>query len=136
MSIDGLFAEPEHIGGPTVDTRSPAERRRAVHLEVIAKGYHPLGVALRATIPLHPAAPRDGRREPDGTPRCGTCAFRVVTNSGHAKSFPKCLVGGEPRTSTGHGNQPYRWTFYPRATNGEGTDVAAWWPACGDYQQA
>jgi hypothetical protein len=133
VSIDGLFAEPEHATGPVVTAR-PGERRRATHLAVIATGFHPLGVALKASIPLHPDAPRDGRREPDGTPRCGTCVHRRQRNTGTASSYPKCLVHPQERTATNTSGPPYRWRSYPRATNGEGTDVAAWWPACADYE--
>jgi hypothetical protein len=28
----------------------------------------------------------------------------------------------------------YQATEYPRVSNGAGTDVRSWWPACPDYQ--
>lgn len=108
----GLFPDLEPVPTP-VDDRTPEQRRRDRQLDAIRDGQHPLSVALHFPIDLHPDARRDGDRTEDGSPRCGTCVRRVQRI--RAKAYPKCALSG-------------------RASGGPGTDVAAWWPACRDYQ--
>lgn len=123
----GLFPEPEH-DTPVEEHSTSGERRRARQLAAIRAGQHPLSVALRAPLPLHPDARRDGDRDDPTVPRCGGCAHRHIRNTGTARSFPKCLGDGQEREASG-----WTWTEYPRATSGPGTDVATWWPACVSY---
>ncbi|GAB3156411.1 hypothetical protein GCM10027258_62810 [Amycolatopsis stemonae] len=92
-------------------------RRTQRQAEAIRAGYHPLGVALRTHIPLHPDAPRGDDRKAPG-PRCGSCVHRVVPVREVAGRYPKCNYGGD-------------WRF---ASGGPGTDCRAWWPACHRYQ--
>jgi hypothetical protein len=134
----GLFPEPaRQPNGDTSRGRGFGEEilRRTLkdrQLAAIARGQHPLSVALRGPLPLHPAARRDGDRTADGSPRCGSCRYRRHHNPGHARSHPKCLAYPTPRSrATPDGERI--WTEFPRVTNGEGTDVAYWWPACIDY---
>ena len=64
-----LFDLPD---APAVDAPplSRDARRTARQAEAIHRGYHPLGVALRVNIPLHPEAPRSVDRLSSGL-RCG-----------------------------------------------------------------
>lgn len=98
-----------------------AERRRTIRqAEALARGRHPLGLALGCTIRLHDeAAPADDRTAPGR--RCGNCKFRELFGY-HTRSYAKCAVGYTERRG------------YPRITHGAGTDVRAWWPACRDHQ--
>jgi hypothetical protein len=111
-----LFDLPE---APPADASPPSRdaRRIARQAEAIRRGYHPLGVALRTNIPLHPAAPRGVDRKAPGL-RCGSCVHRVVPMREVAGAYPKCAFGGDWR----------------RASGGPGTDCRAWWPACHDYR--
>ncbi|MGH3862310.1 hypothetical protein [Actinokineospora sp.] len=110
---------------PSPPTPTPGQRRRTRQTVAVAHGQHPLAVALRMNIPLHAdAAPIDDRTAPGL--RCGTCAHRRQFG-GHARAYAKCTAGRET---------PGRGRRYPRHTNGIGTDVAAWWPACADHATA
>lgn len=110
-----LFDVPD--APPAGAAPTAGERKRAREAAAVARGYHPLGVALRINIPLHAdAAPYDDRRAPGL--RCGTCVHRVVPLRDVAGRYPKCNFGGDWR----------------RATGGPGTDVRAFWPACHDYR--
>ena len=111
-----LFDLPD---APPVDAPplSRDARRTARQAEAIRRGYHPLGVALRINIPLHPGAPRAVDRKAPGL-RCGSCVHRVVPLRDVAGTYPKCNFGGDWR----------------RASGGPGTDCRAWWPACKDYR--
>ena len=91
-------------------------RRTLRQAEAIRRGYHPLGVALRTYLPLHPDAPRGEDRKAPG-PRCGSCVHRVIPLRDVAGTYPKCNYGGDWRHATG----------------GPGTDCRAWWPACHHY---
>lgn len=120
MSTDPLF----EVAPPAPAPPSTAgERRRARQALCLAHGQHPLTAALRNPIPLHPDAPPAADRAAPG-PRCGGCRFRQAFG-GAARTYPKCTYGGR-RARAG--------VRYPRRTSGPGTDVAAWWPACADYQ--
>lgn len=100
------------------------ERMRRRQAAAIRHGQHPLVVALRISIRLHPDASRDPDDREALRPRCGTCRFRDLHNAGTAQSFTKCWLPGARPSPVG----------YPRITGGPGTDVRAWWPACSDYQ--
>jgi hypothetical protein len=122
MTALGLFDAPEPIPLPEVK-RVSADRRRTIRqAEALTRRTHPLSLALGYHIRLHedaaPAEPRDapGRR-------CGNCWYRE-TFGYHNRSYPKCLYGAEL------GHQP------PRFSNGAGTDVRGWWPACPDHTYA
>jgi hypothetical protein len=90
---------------------APESKRRASWPQraraMVAEGVHPI-----TRRPVHPEL---------GT--CGDCRFRQFW-SGGAKSYPKCAYGGDP-------DNPSTWR---RATNGETTDVRAYYPACADHQ--
>lgn len=92
-------------------------RRTLRQAAAIRRGYHPLGIALRIYLPLHPDAPRGDDRKAPG-PRCASCVHRVIPLREVAGTYPKCNFGGDLR----------------RATGGPGTDCRAWWPACHTYQ--
>jgi hypothetical protein len=130
---DGLFPEPEHDGldPAELEAMRPAERRRIRLLEAMTRGQHPLGVALRSPIRLHDNAVRT-LEAGDGGPRCGGCRFRTPMTH-NAKSYPKCAYGPQERRRV-DGAAVYRWKDYPRSTNGEGTDIRAYWPACAQYE--
>lgn len=126
----GLFDEPPRVEAAPVETGTAAERRRARQLAAILAGQHPLSVALRVPIPLHPDAVRDDDRTTAGRVRCGGCALRRRLHGGN-RSYPKCTAGRREHVASG-----LRWAEHPRASHGDGTDVAAWWPACTDYEPA
>lgn len=130
----GLFPAPEPVITVEAERGTPGARRRARQAMAIAAGQHPLSAALRSPIQLHPDARRDGQRGDDGSPRCGGCRFRVLTRP-HDTTFPKCHAHPVQRTNVIDG-QAWPYTEYPRSSSGPGTDVAAWWPACTDYQEA
>ncbi|HVK23396.1 MAG TPA: hypothetical protein VM677_18735 [Actinokineospora sp.] len=112
----------DDLAAAAVPTPTPGERRRARQAVAIAHGKHPLSVALRAPIPLHADAAPGDDRDASGL-RCGSCVHRRAFG-GHSRSYVKCAIG------------PMRGrhdTTYPRVTNGPGTDVAAWFPACHDH---
>lgn len=87
------------------------EKRRARQQEAIQHNQHPLAVALRITLPLLPDVP---------TRTCGECRHRTLVG-GHARDFPKCWWSPDGKA-------------HPRITNGPGTDVRNWWPACRDFE--
>lgn len=106
----GLFAEPDRR-----EPDPPRVARRARWQAAVDHGQHPLAVALRTSIPLHPDAVAS--LDPaDGGPRCGGCGWRAVVDGGHAGRFPKCVIDG-----------------MLRVTNGPGTDVRRYWPACAQF---
>lgn len=111
-----LFDLPDAPAPVAEQKPTPGARRIARQAEAIRRGYHPLGVALRINIPLHPDAPRGDDRKAPG-PRCGNCAHRVIPLRDVAGTYPKCNYGGDWRHATG----------------GPGTDCRAWWPACHHY---
>ena len=115
-----LFELPDAPALAVEQKPTPGARRIARQKEAIRRGYHPLGVALRINIPLHPDAPRGDDRKAPG-PRCGTCVHRVVPLRDVAGTYPKCNY-----TSSGRA--------WERASGGPGTDCRAWWPACQAYQ--
>jgi hypothetical protein len=134
------FITPVAVPPHVEPEQSPGQRRRARHLARIEAGQHPLSIAL-GPLPLHPEAARDGGRDGDGTPRCGSCRFREPLNGG-SRTFPKCTYGARvvrrerwaPASRTSPVPQSYDEVVRPRVSHGEGTDVAAWWPACITYQ--
>lgn len=141
----GLFPEPEHAGPmPLPEDATAGERRRARQAAAIARGHHPLSVALRAPLPLHPLASRDVGDPRDGTPRCGTCDHRERMATGasvHAKCTAGAFESSRPvyRGETGAHVRPdgrVAVTVYPRRTHGPGTDVQRGFPACVDYYRA
>jgi hypothetical protein len=137
IPIDGgLFEMPARVPKPPKpkDWRSRAQRRRDRQAAAIELGQHPLSVALGTSIPLHPTeqAARETGADVVG-PTCGDCALRRSISGGN-KSFPKCTAHPIPRHRVDDAGKRWEWNDYPRATHGDGTDVAAWWPACTDYQ--
>ncbi|HEY3483364.1 MAG TPA: DUF6011 domain-containing protein, partial [Streptomyces sp.] len=121
-----ITAPPRYTPGVAVplfdlpDAPQPARgrdaRRAQRQVAAIRLGYHPLGVALRTNLPLHPDAPRGDDRTTPG-PRCGSCVHRVIPLREVAGTYPKCNYGGDWRHATG----------------GPATDCRAWWPACHHY---
>lgn len=95
-------------------------RRTIRQADAISRGYHPLGVALRTNIPLHPDAPHIVDRKAPGL-RCGTCTHRVVPLREVSGAYPKCNYSSSGRA-------------WERASGGPGTDCRAWWPACSSYE--
>jgi hypothetical protein len=91
-----------------------ADRRRTIRQRrILTVGLHPLSLATRQSIRLHPDAAPAGDRAASGL-RCGSCRFREVVPY-RSRAYAKCLYG---------------W----RVSHGAGTDCRAWWPACRDYQ--
>jgi len=119
----GMFPEPRRVVPPP-DRRTPGQRRRDRQQAAIDLGQHPLAAALRISIPLLPA--EQGRT-------CGDCALRRRISGGN-KSFPKCTAHPIRRERIDEQGETHRWSEYPRASHGAGTDVQAGWPACADYQ--
>ena len=121
MSDDALFhVEPVPLPEPA-EVLSGDRRRTLRQADAIARGRHPLELALGSPLRLHAeAAPADDRTAPGL--RCGTCRFRELLGY-HDHKHAKCLFSSTDR----------RW---PRVTHGAATDVRAWWPACRDYQPA
>lgn len=124
-----VISEPEmhalfDVSSPVTEARpKPAReaRRRQRQTEAMQHGQHPLAVALRIPIRIHPDAPTNPLDRTTPGLRCGTCAHRELHNGGTAQDFPKCFLPG-PGAS------------HPRITGGPGTDVRAWWPACPAHQ--
>lgn len=139
MTEPALFDVPapaaELVRATRAPDATPGERRRARQALAIAHGEHPLSAVARAPIRLHPDAERvtadDGGREL----RCGSCAHRQSLG-GHARAYPKCLVDYErvPLDAPTRSGATHRVTFGPRVTQGEASDVRAWWPACTEFQ--
>jgi len=105
------------VPGAPVKPLGRDARRTLRQAQEIQRGFHPLGVALRIFLPLHPDAPRGDDRQAPG-PRCVSCVHRVLPIRETAGTYPKCNFGGDLR----------------RATAGPGTDCRKWWPACQDYE--
>lgn len=99
--------------GVRMDELSAGGRRRVRQAQAVAAGVHPLRL-VGIAVTMHPDADRNASSAdgPNLPLRCGTCAHRGE-NMYH---FPKCRFGGSTRV-----------------TNGDGTTVRAWWPACTDY---
>ncbi|WBB94244.1 hypothetical protein [Verrucosispora sp. WMMC514] len=115
MADPGLFDAAAYQVEPAPVEKVSADRRRAQRqAAAIAAGWHPLGLALGRHLRLHPDAPRSDDRTTPG-PRCGSCWYREVLGH-HNRSYGKCTVEDGARIS-----------------NGAGTDVRRWWPACRDY---
>lgn len=98
-------------------TRTAKEHRKVARR--IGAGIHPLGEPIR----LHPDAPRgldyqEAKRSTSDGPRCGSCRFREI------HGWPKCML---PTVIGGR-------AVFPRNTGSETSDVAAWWPACTDWE--
>lgn len=109
------------------DVPSAWQRRAERQLRRFALGFHPVGLAHKVTLKVHPqAAPADDREAPGL--RCGTCVFRTILDY-RKKQYPKCM--GPGHAYEGHRDPQDRLTV-----RGKGIDVPAWWPACTDYQQA
>jgi hypothetical protein len=124
---DALFSDDGmRIALDARQDMTAGERLRIRQAARIGAGMHPLALH-GSVIRLHPDAPADAHKGDGGTyPRCGTCRHREVVSGEHAGRFPKCLFGFDGR----------RWSTASRASNGEATDVRAWWPACVDYAPA
>lgn len=134
MSTDAqttLFAgfDPEP---PAEQVRISADRRRTERQkQAIRAGLHPLGVTLRAYMPLHPDAPADPFDPASPGVRCGGCHFRVLANHRNG-TWPKCTAGVPDSAVGPSGGIPLDEA--PRVSHGAGTDVRAWWSACRDYE--
>ncbi len=125
FDVDALRPAPQPLpdGAPS---RTRGQIRIERQGQALAAGWHPLALTSAYRLRLHPdAAPADDRTAPGR--RCGTCRFRVLT-SGHARSYPKCRYPDPDTWPGGDG--------WPRETDGDGTDVRSWWPACTDHQTA
>jgi len=112
---DALFEIPAAPQRDPTAPLKPGERLRSRQLALIQHGMHPLTLVRAAgNVWLHPDAARSGEHDAPG-PRCGTCRFRVM------RGFPKC----ERRDSDG---------VLRRQSNAQSSDVAAWFPACREYE--
>lgn len=129
-----LFDVPEPEPVAPAEKVSADRRRTQRQLAAISNGLHPLGLTLAGRqLLLHPDAPRD--RDAPG-PRCGDCRFRRLFEH-HNRTYPKCTHGATTTTRpTYDGKGTYQHTEYPRASNGAGTDIRAWWAACSDHEPA
>jgi hypothetical protein len=120
---DTLFdVDPTQVQPAEPAEKLSADRRRTLRqADALARGRHPLELALGFPLGLHAqAAPADDRTAPGL--RCRTCRFREVLTHNDGR-FPKCLYAATEKQQ-------------PRVTRGAATDVRAWWPACRDYQEA
>lgn len=123
---DGLFGLPDDYEPPKPKdkpTRTQQYHRRVA--KRIGSGEHPLGGGLR----LADGAPRDldaaeAKRSTSKGPRCGSCRFRKLMSVGNQR-VPKC------RLPSRYGDG----VRYLRDTASETSDIAAWWPACTDYEE-
>lgn len=106
MTTDGLFdMEPMAVPVDELVGLSPDQRRTVRQRQNIKRGLHPV-----SGWGLHAEAPRVthvGQQAPG--PRCGDCRFLHLSKH-HDRSYLKCDVVG--------------------VTNGAGTDMRRWWPAC------
>lgn len=104
-----LFDLPDGAAQPPL---SAGGRRRVRQAQAVRNGVHPLALVVTG-ITMHPDADRDAtaKDKPDLPLRCGSCWHKGENRYG----YPKCTL-----RST-------------RITNGDGTTLRAWWPACTDY---
>lgn len=116
---DGLFSEPARVEEPE---RTPGQVMKDRQRSAMELGQHPLSIPAGTSIPLHADASPDPE---DGGPRCGSCAFRVMSRVA-SKPYPKCAF--DPAAGAA-----VPLAVAPRANHGLGTDVRAWWPACQDW---
>lgn len=107
---------------PPAEGLSADQRRTRRQAADIAAGRHPL---TGGPLHLYASRNRDATAPKDDPFTCGSCWFRQVLPY-HGGRYPKCLFGVENRTDTAAGKAP-------RLTDGAGSDVRAWWPACPDY---
>lgn len=129
---DTLFDVPEPTPEEPAEKLSADRRRTQRQAHAIGAGVHPLALALDYHLGLHRDAPRT--REDAPGPRCGDCRFRHLFEH-HNRTYPKCTHGAhliQGRKWDGSGT--YEYLEYPRSSNGAGTDVRAWWPACPDHE--
>lgn len=108
-----LFDVIRPAPAPELERLSPDRRRVQRQAQAIAGRTHPLALALRAHVPLHPDAALE--RDGEGL-RCVDCRFRQ-TLAHHNRTYGKCTQDDGARI-----------------TNGAGTDVRGWWPACRDFE--
>lgn len=118
---DALFDVEALEPGPPAPKLTTGQRRIQRQAEALEHGQHPLAVALRIPIGLHRDAPAERLDHDAPGVRCAGCRFRDPHNGGTASSFPKCWL-------------PDALGKHSRITQGPGTDVRAWWPACAAYQ--
>ena len=112
--MDGGVEDVPLFGGyepPSSDhelSLSAGQRLTLRQADQVATGVHPLTRGR-----LHPDADttRTATSSQDGSPTCGTCAFREHLGH-HDGRYPKCTRPGAP------------------VSNGPATDVRAWWPGC------
>lgn len=107
----GLFPYP-----PPAPPTTSGERLREAQTAAVRHGQHPLAVARKQALPLHPFAQRSLTATLG--PRCGDCTHRRHVPGG-SRAFPKC-VRDDPV-----------WR-----SHGGGSDVRASWPACSGYEEA
>lgn len=147
MSEEALFSDQGlravSAAAPDEDTRTRGQKLRDRQQARISSGLHPLSIdGMRIT--LHPDTPRDAHQGDDRNyPTCGTCVHREMVG-GHAKSFPKCVIGYERRPLTEAEIARNAGTIYQHATHyvyegrrntsSDATDCKGWWPACTDYK--
>lgn len=103
---------------PVPERESADQKRTRRQAEILAHGFHPLGLALpRTVLRLHPEAAPPADRGAPGL-RCGRCRFLAGWG---AHGYLKCLRGQAGKADP------------PLASHGAGTDIRQWWPAC-DFQ--
>jgi hypothetical protein len=101
--------DPPRAASKPVDKVSADRARTDRQRKAIKAGHHPLGMRLHAQA-NRDATKDDPRNEPF---TCGSCAHRILVNTGHAKTYPKCELVN---------------------TASAATDCRAWWPACTFYE--
>jgi hypothetical protein len=108
LPLEGL-TEPT----PTPATLSAGQRLTLRQLALIERGFNPLRGPAHPNATPEQCSPTAPKNQPY---TCGTCLFRQ-----HVRGYdlPKCAA-----------------PFGPRPSRSPTTDVRAWWPACGTYQQA
>jgi hypothetical protein len=125
-------AAPYTVALPEPEVLTAGERRRRRQAAQIRAGLHPLSL-VTSPIRLHPdSAGRTATKDSaaDHPIRCGTCRWRQHVHGG-TRSWPKCVIAAPT-----YPNGALALDRAPRASHGPGSDVAAWWPGCADWQPA
>ena len=110
--FDGYEPPESPVPDPELSAGRRLTQRQTLHIRA---GQHPLTGGI-----LHPQADRHATKD-DARGlafTCGTCVHREIHTHNNGR-YPKCMqpqVGRDSRSAT--------------------SDVRAWWPACGQYEEA
>jgi hypothetical protein len=103
---------PQIKHAPPPENLSQDQKRTRRQADILAAGYHPLGLVIGIRVRLHEdAAPISDRKA--GGLRCRGCRFRQVFGH-HTRSYGKCVQASVSHSAA--------------------SDNRAWWPACVRFQ--